>query len=262
MCIKHRRWEDNWHETKAPTYGSQNFPCMYWRSMWMLHRGWVLFPPLVEASAALRSIGLFVILVGHPGSSHLSHSPGGYHCLCCCWMSYRVVNAWRGFWDHYWWGFHCLQCCCHLTHLITPLEMAWALSVLHHPSHLRPVLGLAQYLFHDLFHDHDPSQLHMRCHTQLYQPLSLPSHLLSFAFQPTNQAFAGLSLQLLLLLLLLPHLFSTVSPPFLAVSASASPLLLPFSLLPQPQEHLGLQHLMHHTHALGLHHHTLRDDLC
>ena len=81
-------------------------------------------------------------------------------------------------------------------------------------------------------------------------------------FQPTNHAFAGLSLQLLLLLLLLPYLFGAVSPLFLDVSASASPLLLPFSLLPQPQEHLGLQHLMHHTHSLGLHHHALRDNLC
>ena len=110
----------------------------------------------------------------------------------------------------------------HLTCSIMPSEMAWVLSLLHHPSHLKPVLGLTQYLFHNLFHNHDPSQLHLQCHTQLSQPLSLLSCLLSFAFQPTNQAFAGLSLQFSSLLLLLPHLFSTVSPPFLAVSASAS----------------------------------------
>ena len=47
---------------------------MYQGGVWMLHWGPVLFPSLVEASAALRSIGLFVIGCNLGGSSWLKPS--------------------------------------------------------------------------------------------------------------------------------------------------------------------------------------------
>ena len=49
-------------------------------------------------SRALRNPGMVmwvVILVAHPGSDHLSHSPGCQHCLHHCWTSWRVVNVQR-----------------------------------------------------------------------------------------------------------------------------------------------------------------------